>query len=1234
MIAVRDSKLASGAWAGYGLCLIAIAIGLLLSGPPAAMAQSIFASLSGTVTDASGAVLDDAKVDVQNSATKVVRQFVTNSAGYFSATQLPIGTYSVTVEAKGFEKWQGSGIVLQGADDKSLNIALKVGAESETVTVTAGSDEIAITDSGARTDHIDTEKLEHLALVGRNAVEILKILPGAAQISNGGTNRPGYNGEVVGINGFTVQGGAGAGAMGGVSINGQSGTGLSINQDGQSVEDPGAPGSATPVNPNPDMISEVTVLTSNYGAENSKGPVVINSLSKSGGSTFHGGVHLYARHSAMNSEDSFSKAVESDPTSGYKPGQLKVPSHYYYPGFDVGGPILIPGTRLNKDRNKYFFHESFESYRQLIDGGIDRAFVPTAAMVNNGDFSGMSAWKNAPGRFGMNSQPSSDISSARPGCTISGGVMSSACISAAAQLWMKDSLPLPTSPDGAPDSHGFNYVAPVQQSQNSWQNMVKVDVNLTDNTKAYVSWSRQREASIQPLGLWSAAGDWVVPSPSEDLSNNTSDFYTANLLHIFSPSLTVEARVGYTHMDMPGGPKSPNKVLRSQMNFPIKGVFGNPNAPVVTSWGQSVPNIGDIGHDYHPAFYAEKGIPSAGSDLTKVYKTHTMKFGAFWEHLYNAQDAWSQYMGVYTYNPWGGGTGNNYADMLAGVNFSYFEQALPPAIQMVQDSVQFYATDHWKLNRRITIDFGMRFEHFGFPYPNDHWGAAVFDYKQYQNGVQNSGLSWHSLSANTSKPGATIDPVVYSPRFGASIDVYGNGRTVVRGGWGQYRYAQNLQAYQGAANTALGSVGWNAPSGAKTWESVDQFINAGSGNTSCEADQPGGIDYDSGTNSGLGHCAPKVVFGAPTDFTNGSISVIDAHNHDQSYTTTYSLNVDQQLPAKFLFELAYVGNNSDMTQNGLNFNAVPLGAMTKDAVTANCGSYSTTTLNDANCQQKFRPYPNYQSLSAMESSAKSQYDAFQTSLTRSSGWTTISVNFAWAKNIGTTNQSAAFKDFGTREYWSPLNIDRGKTFNAAYVFTLPKVNVGNGILSGAANGWEFSGITQIMSGPLLTQNSGYQLGISNVQSGALLVASPDVTAAPILTCDPRRGLKSHQFANASCFAQPGNPATQTAGIGNTRFPYIAGPAFWNSDATLNKRFSLTERQNLEFRFAAFNFLNHALLSFAPGDSNAKLNFDKNGVLQNATDSQNACPGPACQAFGYANYHYGQRILELSAKYTF
>lgn len=1229
MKSMYRAKLASGAGAGFRAFLIAFAIGLLLTGNPAALAQSIFANLSGTVTDPDGAVVPGAKVDIQNDASKVTREIITNKSGYFSATQLPIGTYSVSVTAKGFQKWNGTGIILNGSEEKTVGIRLELGKETETVTVTASSGQMDVTESGAKDYTITSSDMEKLPMIGANATEILRIIPGAAQITLGGTNRPAADGTIIGVNGSTV--GASAGGMSAVSINGQQATGISINQDGQNVEDPGAPGAATPVNPNPDMISEVSVLTSNYGADNAKGPVVINSLSKSGGSTFHGDVHMEARNSALNAEEAFEKLSEVE--SGYNKGFLKVPNHYYYPGFDVGGPVIIPHTNFNKGRKRYFFHESFTDYLQLIDGGINRDFIPTADMINSGDFSALGTSAYAPStsiRYGslggIPTTPSQVGPGFRPGCVINGGVMNSNCISPAAQLWMKDSLPAPTL--SAPNALGFNYVAPAQESQNDAQNLVKFDANFTDNTKAYISWSHQQESANWPLGLWTGAGDWTLPAPSHVLSNNTSDLYTLNFLHIFSPALTVEAHIGYTHMYMPGAPADPSKVLRSQMNFPLKGVFGNPNAPIATSWGGSIPNIGDIGHDYHPTFYAEKGIPSTGADLTKVFKTHTLKFGFLWEKIYNAQDAWAQYQGVFSYGPWNTHfTGNNYADMLMGANEGYYEQALPPVVKMAQISTSLYATDHWKLNKHITVDYGMRFEHFGAPYSANPWGLAAFNPSQYQLNAQNPGLSWYSLNPKTPLSGDTENFMVYSPRFGASIDPFGNGKTVVRGGWGEYRYGVYVDGNQSAANTAAGSVGWSAPGTAISWEDIDQFANDGSG--SCVANASGGID------AANNHCAPTVIWGIPTNFQNGTVYVADTRNHDQPYTVTYSLNIDQALPDKFLFEASYVGNHSDLTQNSINMDSVPIGAMTASSVASVCsdldGGVLSSQLNDSYCQQRFRPYSYYQGVDAPESAGKSQYDSFQAQLNRRAGFATLAFNYAFSKNLGNSNESGAMKDYGVREYWTVLNFNRAQVFNAAYVFDLPKTGIGNPFVRGIANGWEFSGITQIQSGAMLTANTGYQLGISNAAGGPALAGTPDVTVAPILTCNPKMGLKKGQFANPSCFALPVNGDTS---IGNTRFPYLAGPKYWNSDINLDKRFSIGESQALELRFSAFDFMNHALTSFTSGDNNLKLMFNTNGTLSNATDSTNACPGPYCQAFGYPDVHYGQRRLSVSAKYSF
>ena len=378
-----------------------------------------------------------------------------------------------------------------------------------------------------------------------------------------------------------------------------------------------------------------------------------------------------------------------------------------------------------------------------------------------------------------------------------------------------------------------------------------------------------------------------------------------------------------------------------------------------------------------------------------------------------------------------------------------------------------------------------------------------------------------------------------------------------------YRYAVNLQdAHLGGANTALGSVGWGAPGTATTWEDVDQFKSTGSTSNSCAAEQPGGVDYTATSGStpghGNGNCAPSIVFGTATNFANGSVSVLDSRDQDQPYTVTYSLNVDQEFPGKLMAEFSYVGNFSAKGQSGINLNAVPIGAMTAASVTTTCANLDTgvvgtvnqinTRLNDSQCQQLFRPYPYYQNITANESDTRSQYDSLQTKLTHTSSWSTISLNYAWSKNMGNPTTSGGFKDYGASEYWTVLNISRKNVFNASYVFSTPQTHLANHFLNGLVNGYQLSGITQLQSGAQLSAASSYYYNIQNGPNGVYSVGTPDVTVAPVVTCNPSLGLKAHQFINPNCLAYP----TQGTGIGNTRMPGINGPMFPGDDLPAEK----------------------------------------------------------------------------------
>lgn len=172
------------------------------------------------------------------------------------------------------------------------------------------------------------------------------------------------------------------------------------------------------------------------------------------------------------------------------------------------------------------------------------------------------------------------------------------------------------------------------------------------------------------------------------------------------------------------------------------------------------------------------------------------------------------------------------------------------------------------------------------------------------------------------------------------------------------------------------------------------------------------------------------------------------------------------------------------------------------------------------------------------------------------------------------------------------------------------------------NDWQISGITQVQSGVQLTaQSRNFNYGGLPNQSNITALGTPDITLYSLITCNPTQGLKSGQYLNPNCFAPAPNGSLGTAGM-----PYMPGPMFWNTDISVLKAVKLTERQGLQFRFAAFNPLNHALPSFTGSDNNLKLGFTQNG---------NAC-AVTCNAstFGYASAHYGQRKLEFGLKYRF
>jgi len=525
-----------------------VAITLLAFAAANLPAQSIFATLTGVVSDPSGAVIPNATVKLKSEATGSLRDSVTNSDGYFTFASVPVGdfTYELSVEAQGFASYKASGIALGGGDKRNMNVTLKVGATTETVEVSATAEALATVDSGEKAAVLSTKELQNFVQVGSNAAEFIKIMPGFG-INNGTSNKANYDGQVIGIN---ANGDAGSQSPlnNAYSYNGLPGNSMDITADGAHVSDPGC-NCDTPVNPNSDMVAEFKVQTSNFSAENQKGPMVASTVAKWGGNEFHGSGFFYARNYTLNANDALFNAT----------GTSQPQNKYYYPGGTIGGPVLIPGTRFNKNRNKLFFFTGYEYFYQVLDTGLLRATVPTPGMLQ-GNFSPSEIAKTGP--FTASGGPPGQLSAAAL-AQFPGGMIPASQIDPNMVALMK----LYPGANATPtQSEPFNYIQAETFNQNNTQWMSRVDYNISDNTKLFVRYNLQRETQQFPVGLWWRNGN-QVPYPSAVLGKNRSDSVTASLTHVFSPSMTNEFVFGYTFIGFPNVFKDPKKVDRATVGY-------------------------------------------------------------------------------------------------------------------------------------------------------------------------------------------------------------------------------------------------------------------------------------------------------------------------------------------------------------------------------------------------------------------------------------------------------------------------------------------------------------------------------------------------------------------------------------------------------------------------------------------------------------------------------------------
>ncbi len=1258
----------------------ALAVAAVLAGfgvlQPRALAQVITGTITGTVRDMSGAVVPGAKVALTNQATKVVDNATANHDGSFVFPDLLPGTYRVSVSMTGFATWQESGIALHSQESLALpNIALHVATAKQQVTVVSALSSPVPINNGASSTTLNNRMVSQLSIEGRDAAELIKFMPGMA--INSGLSNTEWNSALTQINSGPI------GSFSGSGTAPYGGTQMVMN--GSEILDPGNQGTQM-ANVNQNMTSEVSVSNAAFTAQYAHGPIIFQATGKTGTSAYHGEAYLYARNGSLNSNNSYFNAS----------GIAKPIDHYWYPGGNIGGPIPFPFTSFNKNHDKAFFFVGYEHLDQLPVGTLHKYITPTSAMMN-GDFSqstlaplhdlsgfagevpcaasNSSAWNY--GNFCSGAVSSGEISN---------GVISQSLIDPSGLALMKMLSSGPGMQAITPTaSNPYNAEYLDNEPVVSDELYVRGDANITPKIHAFANLTYQPESDLNHIGIWWWDPDSIPYDSSMPASQEARD-WSVGVDNIIAPTLENEAVFGYAYFINPitlANPSAGNPATYGY-KVPLPPGFSQTNAvpmiPNIVSWccGLETGSGGNVASADLGAGFGEPGFPLQGfsgntfgkyaqvpdvsDNLTWIKGTHTVKLGFYWESASNVQTEEDGTEGTWDFDNYASNTSfNYYADMLLGHADSYTVADTNFTDFTRYREADFYAEDSWKIHRNVTLNYGMRFEHMGqwYPYGSSAKGIMVWDPSNTANPYEPEvapyssattlplgGYVWHAIDPSIPISGYPNPSITPAPRLGAAWDMFGNGKTVLRGGFGIYRY-------QIAYNDVTEDDMLSAPLGVKTFTSSCTF-------TSLES---------------LGTCGAAA--GALRNTT--SFAGLEAGDDKSPYTDTWDFLVDQAAPLHSLFEVQYQGNrtrNLLVTANGgggqdmADINNPQVGSYFKPDPVANAvglpncynGAGQEVNTNwtvDVNCSDSgdtfywqgtpdathitggpqsavdWNPY-DYSSVYVFNHDSYSNYNALILQWVKQSGPVVFTVNYTWEHALGIwdgNNDNGQGSGPGLDQFcvtcaYGPLAFNRAQLLNAAYVINLPSRIHNDKFLAGVANGWQLSGDTQYQTGPPLQALTGgdldvtYPAGISN----SSVLGTNAVRLMPMLVCNPGANLGSGQYFNPNCFRSPKNSVTggvsTVAANGPFVWPNIPGPGFFNSDLGLYKNFKITERQGLQVRFTAFNFLNHPLpqfnltndldLSFsAPGGGNTNTNFT-----------------------GKPAYTYGNRTIEIAVIYTF
>jgi hypothetical protein len=1202
-----------------------LSLALLLAA--SALAQTS-ASLSGTVHDAQGGAVSGAKVTLKDTGGTVQLDTTTNSEGFYAFPVIQPGTYTVSIEATGFKKSVKSGIVVNASDRQSTGVTvLEVGDISNTVEVTADAAQLQIkTESGEQSTAINNQQIQNLAVNGRNYLDLLKLTPGVVVTTSFATSGPG--------------------GLGNINIAGARTGKNNLTIDGTTNVDTGSNGTQH-IALSLDNISEFKLLTSNFQAEYGRsGGGAIQIVTKSGTNEFHGTGYYFHRHEQFNANSYFNNAngrradgFENNPRNFYR---------YNQQGYNIGGPVLLPKKIL---KEKLFFFFSQEWQEQLVPQNARQSRVPTA-LEAAGDFSQTKADGNASAASAsvviidpLTGQPFPDNKIPANRIDPNGQKI--------LNLFRKfENTPL----GGALNGFRFNHNSQLSVSYPRKETSIRVDYNLSDNTKAYVRYTRDADKQVMPYGLGWTGGNNQIPFDNLIFKQAPAWNGTLNVTSALSPTLTNEFIFGASQNNLTLDPTVEDAASYSGIGFDFNLPFpGYPAAQWfnITFGGIPNTNFGGVnGYSQYP-YKNSNTTFDIYDNVSKVVGTHTLKAGFYYQRSRKDQAAGDSAFITFSNNvnnP--NNAGHPYANALLG-NFDTFRQ---PNIGVFQGqyrstNIEWYMQDNWKVNNRLTLDYGMRFnliypqydkrnQDFYFVPERFDPAKAVRLYRQtckpgvsfpcsgtniqaYDPSIASSPLAAQALEAQRQaqnlpsilKDGTRVGRIVpgsgdpfngmvgskdgyfpggiksrgvqFGPSFGFAYDIFGDKKTVVRGG---YRLGYDRVQGNELAFAAVGQP--------------PKFFN------------------------------PTFNFGALKDVGTGEVALgttgviaADPEGHVPS-VQSFSLQVQHDIGWNTVFSVGYVGTLSRHQQELLNLNYSPYGELFTRAAqdparfaggivplqeenlaqvykAANV-SFSGTNALSADFLKKF---PGYNTVGLRTFGGSSNYHSMQATLSKRFG---NSVNFGmaytWSKAMGTAN---TYTDFinpicSRCVDYRRLNFDRTHLMVINYDWRIPGLRDANPFLKGVTNGWQVTGITQFISGAP-TQGG---IGIPNVNLNQRINGSWTEGLGALFTDDIKRSSDRDKAFNWEDLRLPTvSEALNLQG----RYPagYMSTPGINVTDLSLFKNFSLggDGKRSLQLRLEMFNVFNHAQFSgFSSGATfNVCGNFNDPANLNNTCRGFNTFP---------------------------